>query len=63
MMSPEQEKLIDECIEAHYNMIRHHRRQILELCRRKQGDNNICMECFDFNIIVKGRDDCFKSEK
>ena len=35
MMSPEQEKLIDECIEAHYNMIRHHRRQILELCRRK----------------------------
>ena len=57
-MTPEEEKLIDECIESHYNMIRHHRRQILELCRRKEEGcaEKICMECFDFDIIVKNQD-------
>ena len=50
-MSPEQEKLIDECIEAHYNMIRMHRKAIIELCRRKSRQDAICMECFDFEII------------
>ncbi len=50
-MNPDMEKLIDECIESHYNMIRFHRRQIIELCRKKASDEKKCMECFDFNII------------
>ncbi len=50
-MSQVQEKLIDECIEAHYNMIRMHRRAIIELCRRKAREDAICMECFDFEIV------------
>ena len=49
-MNPSEEKLIDRCIESHYNMIKHHRRQIIELCRRKLIDER-CMECFDFEII------------
>ena len=49
-MNPDEEKLIDECIQAHYSMIRHHRRQIIELCRRKLKDER-CMECFDMEII------------
>ena len=55
MMTPQEEKLIDECIESHYNMIKHHRRQIIELCRRKARENAICMECFDFDIIVEDK--------
>tara|TARA_R100000234_G_scaffold32180_3_gene18958 strand:+ start:17072 stop:17233 length:162 start_codon:yes stop_codon:yes gene_type:complete len=51
------EKLIDECIEAHYNMIKHHRRQIIDLCRRKATEDRICMECFDFDIIGKKKSD------
>ncbi len=50
-MSPEQEKLIDECIEAHYNMIRMHRKAIIELCRNKAREDAICTECFDYDII------------
>ena len=50
-MNPHEEKLIDRCVESHYNMIRHHRRQIIELCRRKAVEPEICMECFDFEII------------
>ena len=49
-MNPHEEKLIDRCIESHYNMIRHHRRQIIELSRRKIKDER-SMECFDFEII------------
>ena len=49
-MNPDEEKLIDRCIESHYNMIRHHRRQIIELSRKKIKDER-CMECFDFRII------------
>ncbi len=56
-MSPDMEKLIDECIEAHYNMIKHHRRQIIDLCRRKATEDRICMECFDFDIIGKKKSD------
>ena len=49
-MNEQEEKLIDRCIESYYNMIRHHRRQIIELSRRKIKDER-CMECFDFEII------------
>ena len=56
-MNPDEEKLIDECIEAYYNMIRYHRRQIIDLCRRKAVEDKICMECFDFDIINKNKSD------
>jgi len=49
-MNADEEKLIDSCIESHYNMIRRHRRQIIELSRRKIKDERR-MECFDFEII------------
>ena len=52
-MTPQQEKMIDECIESHYNMIRYHRRQIIELCRQKSCEDMICMECFDYDIKDK----------
>ena len=51
------EKLIDRCIESHYNMIKYHRRQIIELCRRKATEDRICMECFDIKIINKNKSD------
>mgnify|MGYP004208307481 CR=1 FL=1 len=49
-MKEYEKQLIDRCIESHYNMIKHHRRAIIELCRRKSIDER-CMECFDFEII------------
>ena len=52
-----QKELIDGCIESHYNMIRFHRKQILELCRKKSFEEKKCMECFDFNIIKTGKNE------
>ncbi len=52
-MDKEQKKMIDEWIESHYNMIRHHRRAIIELSRQTLREPDICMECFDFEIINK----------
>ena len=49
-MDSYQEKLIDRCLESHYNMIRHHRRQIIELSRQKINDER-CIECFDLEVI------------
>ena len=49
-MTPDEEELIDRCIESYYNMIKYHRRQIIELSRRKIKDER-CMECFDLEII------------
>mgnify|MGYP001400748910 FL=1 len=46
-----QKELIDTCIESHYNMIRYHRRAIIELSRKALNEPEICMECFDFEII------------
>ena len=50
-MNKDEEKLIDECIESHYNMIRHHRRAIIELSRKKIKEREWCDECFDIEII------------
>ena len=56
-MTPDEEELIDRCIESYYNMIKYHRRQIIELSRRKIKDER-CMECFDLEIINEsGRSD------
>ncbi len=49
-MSRDEEELIDRCIESYYNMIRYHRRQIIELSRRKSKDER-WMEWFEFEII------------
>ena len=50
-MDKNQKELIDRCIESHYNMIRYHRRAIIELSRKMLKEPEICAECFDFEII------------
>ena len=50
-MEENQKELIDSCIESHYNMIRYHRRAIIELSRKMLKESEICMECFDIEII------------
>ena len=50
-MDENQKELIDRCIESHYNMIRYHRRAIIELTRKKFKERDWCDECFDFEII------------
>ena len=50
-MGNNQKELIDRCIESHYNMIRMHRRAIIELSRKTIKESRGCMECFDFEII------------
>ena len=55
MVDQKQKKMIDECIEAHYNMIRHHRRAIIELSRKALREPEICMECFDIEIKNESR--------
>ena len=50
-MDKNQKELIDRCIESHYNMIRYHRRSIIELSRKMLKESEMCIECFDFEII------------
>jgi len=50
-MSQYEKELIDRCIESHYNMIRMHRRAIIELSRKAIKEREWCDECFDFEII------------
>ena len=50
-----QKELIDRCIESHYNMIRYHRRAIIELSRKALKEPEICMECFDIEIKNESR--------
>ena len=54
-MDQKQKKMIDECIESHYNMIRYHRRAIIELSRRTLLEPENCMECLEFEIINKNK--------
>ena len=41
MLSKEEEKLVDECIESHRRMIKFHRKQILDLVRKKTPEPEI----------------------
>lgn len=50
-MDKNQKELIDKCIESHYNMIRYHRKAIIELSRKAIKESKICMECFDIEIV------------
>ncbi len=54
-VNDDEKKLIDSCIESHYNMIRYHRRAIIELSRKMLKEPEICMECFDIEIKNEGR--------
>ena len=50
-MDKNQKELIARCIASHYNMIRYHRRAIIELSRKMLKEPEVCNECFDFEII------------
>ena len=50
-MNDDEKKLIDKCIESHYNMIKFHRQAIIELTRKKFKERDWCDECFDFEIV------------
>ena len=50
-MDENQKELIDRCIDSHYNMIKYHRRAIIELSRKILKEPEICTECFNFEII------------
>ena len=49
-MSKDEEKLIDECIESYRRMIMYHRRQIINLSRKKLKEPEMCTECLDIEI-------------
>lgn len=55
MMTEQEIKLIDESIQAYKNMIKFHRKQILELERKKLVVHKAeeCPECFKFKIYKK----------
>ncbi len=44
-MSDYEKDLIDRCIESHLNMIKFHRRAIIELSRKTIRETEICKEC------------------
>ena len=54
-MTEQEIKLIDESIQAYKNMIKFHRKQILELERKKLIEHKAedCPECFKFKIYKK----------
>ena len=49
-MTQSETKLIDECIESHRRMIAYHRRQIVELSRKKIKEPQLCKECLGVEI-------------
>jgi hypothetical protein len=51
MKNPDEEKLIDECIESYRRMIMMHRQSIIRLTRQKLIEREPCKECFDYEII------------
>ena len=58
MMTKSEKELIDSCIESHYNMIKYHRRAIVELSRKFIEEPDMCMECFDLEIINESGRSC-----
>ena len=54
-MNKDEIKLIDDCIKAYKNMIEYHKRQIMELERKKLKAHKAedCPECFQFKIYKK----------
>mgnify|MGYP003137955305 CR=1 FL=1 len=52
-MDEQQKKMIDACIESHFNMIRYHRRAIIELKRRTICEKDIEMQSLDIKFADK----------
>ena len=55
MKNPDEEKLIDECIESYRRMIMMHRQSIIRLTRQKLIEREPCKECFDIEVINESR--------
>ena len=49
-LDEQQKNLIEECIESHRRMIKHHRAQILELSRQLINHQEHTFESFDLEI-------------
>ena len=49
-MDEQQKKMIKECIDAHLNMIKYHRRAIIELSRRTICEKDIQMQPLDIKF-------------
>ena len=54
-MNPDEEKLIDECIESYRRMIMMHRQSIIRLTRQKSQEREFCSECYDPEVIDESR--------
>ena len=50
-LTDQEKSLINACVESHKRMIAYHRKQIVDLSRRMIEEPDLCMECFDFEII------------
>ena len=50
-MSQNEKDLIEKCIQSHRNMIKMHRKAIVELSRKLLDEPEVCMECFDMDFI------------
>ena len=61
MKNPDEEKLIDECIESYRRMIMMHRQSIIRLTRQKLKERERCDECFDFEVISESARDLTSS--
>ena len=61
MRNPDEEKLIDECIESYRRMIMMHRQSIIRLTRQKLKEREWCGECFDFEVISESARDLTSS--
>ena len=55
MKNPNDEKLIDECIESYRRMIIMHRQSIIRLTRQKYQDQEFCNKCFNLEVINESR--------
>jgi len=53
MLNKDERKLIEECIQAYENMIKHHRKSILELQRQLEYDNQDTSSTTKLDISIK----------
>ena len=52
-MDEQQKKMIDACIESHFNMIKQHRRAIIELKRKTICSKEIQMQSLNIKFADK----------
>ena len=46
-----EKQILTACIESHRRMIKYHRKQIAELHRKATKESDVCIECFDMDIV------------